>query len=87
MKDTYKKQKQDAFTLRLLLAEWTRVCKHSMSNHDLYTQFAQKVIYAVQKKCVPEANLKYTHTHRFFKPPPVKQNVFVSFLDFVQKHV
>lgn len=33
----------DTFTLRLLLAEWTRVCRHSMSSNALYTHFAEKV--------------------------------------------
>lgn len=33
----------DSFILRLLLAEWTRVCKHSMTSTDLYIQFAERV--------------------------------------------
>ncbi|KAI9261911.1 CCR4-Not complex component, Not1-domain-containing protein [Helicostylum pulchrum] len=34
----------DTFTLRLLLAEWTRVCRHSMSSNALYTHFAEKIL-------------------------------------------
>lgn len=33
----------DSFALRLLLAEWTRVCRHNMANNTLYTQFAERV--------------------------------------------
>lgn len=47
MSDVYKKNDSlgDSFTLRLLFAEWTRVCKHSMSNRDICIQFAERVKY------------------------------------------
>ncbi|KAI7871980.1 CCR4-Not complex component, Not1-domain-containing protein [Mucor mucedo] len=34
----------DSFTLRLLLAEWTRVCRHSMTSTAIYTQFAERIL-------------------------------------------
>lgn len=34
----------DSFSLRLLLAEWTRVCRHNMANDTLYTQFAERIL-------------------------------------------
>lgn len=47
MADVYKKQ-EDSLTLRLLFAEWTRVCRHTMTPHELYKQFAKRVSHVVR---------------------------------------
>lgn len=53
----------DSFSLRLLLAEWTRVCRHNMANDTLYTQFAERVCLTAKKK-----NIKFLAlTHLFPK--------------------
>jgi CCR4-NOT transcription complex subunit 1 len=43
MAEVYKTQ-EDSLHLRLLFAEWTRVCRHSMTSNALYRQFGEKIL-------------------------------------------
>ncbi|KAI9263360.1 CCR4-Not complex component, Not1-domain-containing protein [Phascolomyces articulosus] len=44
------KQGLDCLTLRMLLAEWARLCQHSMTHPRIYRQFAKKVLTITKDK-------------------------------------
>ncbi|KAI8147372.1 CCR4-Not complex component, Not1-domain-containing protein [Fennellomyces sp. T-0311] len=48
--ETIEKHGMDCLSLRMLLAEWTRLCQHSMTNQRIYRHFAKKVLATTQDK-------------------------------------